>query len=246
MGWKNTINIMAICILVIISALFFIFETSSYDRAYNQAINEMDLSGCEKLSSLKYTIESKPILFSGGESYYIKNQRQSCIDRTETHFGFYGDNLKKFFAAVKSNKPETCPPSGAYECLDAIKEKYKDHSICNNYTTSEFDKEYQKYTFIFECEAYLIAFEEQDLNYCNQFEGEVKNYCSFIIAREYNKLRRIEANPLVIHQTAEGKNYFRPKPNITYVCNEVKDSALKESCEYVFKEFNSLETPTLA
>ena len=132
MGWKKLLLVMGLIVILVLTIFFIIFNTPNYYNAYNKAIVEMDLSSCEKILPFKYIVKSTSNIL-GGNSYYIKNQRQSCIDEVSTYFKISRDNLQKFFDAVNKNNPELCPSSGDFECLDAIKEKYKDPSVCSYY-----------------------------------------------------------------------------------------------------------------
>ena len=241
MSWKKALLIVGIIFVLLIAVYCIIFSTGSYNRGISQGITSYDLSGCHSISPIKYMVRSNSGFL--GNSYSLKSQKKSCVEDVAHAFGLVDNEvaLLVFLNAVKQNKPEIC---NGYDCLDKIKEKYKDPSVCAYYIQNDTPGN-AKYSYVFGCQGYLIAFEKQNVSYCEQFDKDLKDYCYFSIASEYNQLRRMPSNPLVIHQTYEGVSYFRPKPNIPYICPEVNNSALKDSCEHIFTQFNSLETPTV-
>lgn len=235
-----------IIVLVIFTSIYLLFNTSDFDEAYRKGTQDYDLSGCEKLSKFRYIVLKEPFLFYGGSTYNIKNQRDACLDQVNNQFLVNRQNLKQFLEAVRLNQPEMCPYTGGYYCENEIKEKYKETSVCQYYFIDDYvNDDYFRNTYVFECQGYLVALEKQSLDYCEQFEGVEKNYCYFVIAREYNKIRQNKQQILVTHQTKELKRYYLPQPEIPNICDKFEDLALKNSCDSVFDKFESWDTPTL-
>lgn len=238
------VGIILIIILFLLSLLvYFIFGTSKYSEAMNNAIINYDLSGCKNLPSYKFMVQSHPSFL--GNSYSIENQKENCLDQVGNHFLIFESDLPALFEAVKNNDPDLCPENDPNSmCLRTIEKKYQNPETCSNYLV-ESESLFSSYSGVFKCQGKLIALEKQNISYCEQFDKDLRNICYYFVASEYNSLRKFTPQILVIHQTAEGVSYFRPKPLIPNICDDVQDSFLKSNCGSVFEEFNSWETPTI-
>jgi hypothetical protein len=238
MRFKNIFLIVGLIIFIILIPLFLMFDYSSYYNAYNKSIDDKNISECESLSSFRYIIKSLET-DKGNKKYSIKNQKDSCIEEVSIYFEVDKENLENFFNAILNNNPKECPKLYLFNCLNEIKEKYRDPSICQNYFINKgLEEEYYNYEQVFECQGYFIALKKQDENYCEQFNSELKNYCYFVIVREYNYMKSTKPELFILNNETE-KDFIK-KPNIPYICDNIKASTLKDSCEYVFKEFNSI------